>query len=299
MATEASAAYPLSGTQTELERLLAQAESYELRARRLLDQINIQPGWRVLDIGCGPIGILDLLSEYVGAQGVVVGLEREPRFAEMARAEIAKRGLRNVRIVQADALSSGLEKNSFDLVHERLVMVNVSAREQLLSEMISLARPGGTVILEDIDNVSWLCHPAHQSWDVLRDTFHTVFHANGGNGFIGRALPGMLRARGVQNVQVQIDVDTPPQGDYRRNHLVSLIDSLHDKVIALGLLDEKKLADHRSALMQHLEKPETVVIDKLFVQVWGRSRAETSGETARTRLTSCSPSSPTRPRSRR
>ena len=59
-------------------------------------------------------------------------------------------------------------------------------------------------------------------------------------------------------------------GDYRRTHLVSLIDSLRDKVIALGLLDEKKLADHRSALMQHLEKPETVVIDKLFVQAWGQ-----------------------------
>jgi hypothetical protein len=53
-------------------------------------------------------------------------------------------------------------------------------------------------------------------------------------------------------------------------HLVSLIDSVRDKVIVLGLLDEKALADHRAALMQHLEKPETVVIDKLFVQAWGQ-----------------------------
>jgi SAM-dependent methyltransferase len=270
MGTGASAAYPLSGTQTELERLLAQAESYELRARLLLEQIPIQPGWRVLDVGCGPLGILNVLSEYVGAQGVVIGLEREPRFADMARAEIAKRGLRNVQIVQADALSSDLEHNSFDLVHERLVMVNVSARDHLLSKMIALARPGGTVILEDIDNVSWLCHPAHPSWDILRDIFHTVFHANGGNGFIGRALPGMLRERGVQDVQVRIDVDTPVLGDYRRNHLVSLIDSVREKVIALGLLDEQTLADHRAALMQHLEKPEIVVINKLFVQAWGQ-----------------------------
>jgi hypothetical protein len=51
---------------------------------------------------------------------------------------------------------------------------------------------------------------------------------------------------------------------------VSLIDSLRDKVIALGLLDEQALADHRAALMQHLEKPETVVIDKLFVQACGQ-----------------------------
>ena len=270
MPTEPSAAYPLGGTKTEQERLLAQAQSYEPHARRLLDQIQVQPSWRVLDIGCGPIGILDLLSERVGAQGEVLGLEREPRFAEMARAEIAKRGLRNVRIVQADALISGLEKNSFDVVHERLVMLNVSAREQLLSEMISLTRSGGTIVLEEIDNVSWLCHPAHPSWDIFRDTFHTIFHANGGNGFMGRAIPGMLRAAGIKDVQVKIDVDTPVPGDYRRTHLVSLIDSLRDKVIAAGLLDEKQLATHRSALMQHLEKPDTIVIDKLFVQAWGQ-----------------------------
>ncbi len=270
MAMEASAAYPLGGTQTEQERLLAQAEGYEPLARRLLDQINIQVGWRVLDIGCGPIGILNLLSERVGSQGVVVGLEREPRFADMARAEINKRGLRNVQIVQADAISSGLEKNSFQVVHERLVMPNVSAREQLLSEMISLTHPGGTVILEDIDNVSWLCHPAHPSWGVFMDIFHTVFHANGGNAFIGRALPGMLKAGGVQNVKVKVNVETPFPGDYRRTHLVSLIESLRDKVLALGLLDENELADRRAALVQHLENPETVVIDKLFVQAWGQ-----------------------------
>lgn len=270
MAPENPAPYALGGTQTEQERLLAQAQGYEQQARRLLDQINIQPGSRVLDIGCGPLGILNLLSERLGPQGVVVGLEREPRFAEMARAEMAKRGLRNVQIVQADALRSGLEQNSFDLVHERLVMINVSARNQLLSEMISLTRPGGTVILEDVDNISWLCYPAHPSWDALKDAFHTVFHANGGNAFVGRAIPGMLREGGIQNVQVRIDVDTPGPGDYKRTHLVSLIDSLRDKIIALGLLDKKQLDAHRSALMQHLQKPETTVIDKLFVQAWGQ-----------------------------
>lgn len=59
----------------------------------------------------------------------VVGLEREPLFAEMAHAEIAKRGLSNVRVVQADALNTGREKSAYDLVHARLVLINVSARD--------------------------------------------------------------------------------------------------------------------------------------------------------------------------
>ena len=59
---------------------------------------------------------------------MVIGLEREQRFVEMTRAEIAKRGMGNVTMVQGDGLNTGMEKGSFDLVHERLVLINVSAR---------------------------------------------------------------------------------------------------------------------------------------------------------------------------
>ena len=127
----------------------------------MLDQIDIRAGSRAVDIGCGPIGILDLLSERVGKTGSVVGLEREGRFVMMARAEIMERGLRNVEVLQDDALNTGLPKSAFDLVHERLVMINVPTRGALLQEMMSLLRPGGTIILEDVDDISYTCVPLH------------------------------------------------------------------------------------------------------------------------------------------
>ena len=270
MGVERSSQYVLGGTRTEQQRLLSQAEDYQPHTRSLLANIKIQRGWRVVDIGCGPIGILDLLSESVGPEGEVVGLEREPRFVEMARLEVAKRRLKNVRILQADALHNGLEKNSFDLVHERLVMINLSARDVLLSEMVSLARPGGTVVLEDVDNVSWLCEPAHPSWHVLLDTFHAVHKAGGGDGFIGRRLRGYLRTVGLSNVQTNVHVETIGLGQYRRTHLVSLLDSIRDKVIAMGLLTEEALREHMDSLVKHLENPDTTVMDKLLVQAWGQ-----------------------------
>jgi SAM-dependent methyltransferase len=270
MAHASSPSYPLGGTSTERDRLLNQAAQYEPAANWLLDQIGVQPGWSTVDIGCGPIGILNLLSQRVGPHGKVVGLERESRFVEMARAEITRRGLENVTMVQADGLDTGLEKGSFDFVHERLILINVSAREALLKEMLSLLRPRGTVALEDVDNVSWLCQPAHPSWDILLNAFHAVFHAGGGDGFVGRRLPVLLHAAGVRNIQTKVTVETPPPGDYRRTHLLSLIDSVRDKVIANGVLDEAQLKEHREALAHHLKDPATTVIDKLLVQCWGQ-----------------------------
>jgi len=216
------------------------------------------------------MGILNLLSDRVGPHGEVIGVEREARFVETARRELTRRGLNNVKVIQADALKTGLEKNSFDLVHERLVLINVPEREALLAEMLSLLRPGGTLAVEDNDNVSWLCHPEHPSWTILRDAFFAAFHANGGDLFVGRRLPGLLRAVGVEDVQVKVHVDAVRPGSHRRTHLFSLLDSLRDKIIALGLLSEQELAFHTEALRGHLENSDTVIIDKLHVQAWGR-----------------------------
>jgi hypothetical protein len=124
--------------------------------------------------------------------------------------------------------------------------------------------------VEEVDNVSWLCQPAHPSWDVILHAFHTVFQANGGNPFVGRRLPELLRGAGAQEIELAISVDAAAPGEYRRMHLVSLLESIRESVLSMGLLCEKELARHRDALVAHLADPTTLVIDKLRVQAWGR-----------------------------
>lgn len=269
MGTWRSADYVLGGSDAERARLRAQADEYEASARWLLEAIGLRQGARVLDVGCGPFGILALLADAVGPAGEVLGLERERRFAEMARAEVARLGLGNVTVVEGDALSSGLDRESFDLVHERLVMVNVPERRDLLAEMVSLATPGGVVALEDIDNVSWVCEPAHESWAALLGVFHDVFRAGGGDPFVGRRLPALLREAGLADMRVQVQTALPEPGEYRRTHLLALIESVRGKVIASGAMDQTELDHHRAALSDHLANPATLVIDKLLVQCWG------------------------------
>lgn len=253
-----------------MERLRAQADEYAVPARWLLAEVGLEPGSRALDVGCGPVGVLPLLAEAVGTSGEVVGLERERRFVEMARAEMSRLGLRNVTIVESDALSSGLEDDSFDIVHERLVLVNLPERRDLVTKMVGLAAPGGVVAVEEIDNISWTCEPEHDSWTALLDVFHRVFRMGGGDPFLGRRLTALLRATDLIDVQTRVTVDLPAPGEYRRTHLLSLVESLRGKVIASGAMAEVELDHHRAALAEHLADPETVVVDKLLVQSWGR-----------------------------
>jgi len=187
----------------------------------------------------------------------------------MAREEAARRDLRNVTIVQADGLATGLDKGTLDMVHERLVLMHVPNREAFVAEMLSLLRPGGTIALEDVDNASWLCDPAHPSWTTLFDAFHTVFHKSGGDGFLGRRLPRLLRAAGVKDVTTKIYTDVLQLGDYRRTHLISLIDSIRGKIVEAGVLTQEQIDQHKTMLAEHLADPATTVVEKLLVQCWG------------------------------
>jgi hypothetical protein len=140
----------------------------------------------------------------------------------------------------------------------------------MLAEMMALLRPGGRLILEEVDNVSWVCHPAHPSWDAVLHAFHAVFQSDGGDPFIGRRLAGLLRAAGAHDIEVATDVEIVPPGEYRRMHLVSLLDSVRVAVLAKELLDRDELDRHRDALVAHLSDPATLLIDKLRVQASGR-----------------------------
>src|SRR5499427_684722 len=258
--------YVLRGTLTEQQRLATQAQGLEEPARWLLDQIAIKPGSRAVDVGCGPIGVINLLSERVGTGGLVVGVEREPRFFEMARTEQHERGLRNVQLVNADAVNTGLEKDSYDVVHERLVLINIplATQQAILTEMLSLLKPGGTIAIEEFDFVSFACDPDHPSWNILFNTWCDAFHAaGGGNLFIGRSLARLLRSAGAENVRIHGHANLPPVGEYQRTHILSLIESTKDLMVGSGKLSAAELQDHMAALAKHLADPKTTLIDRL------------------------------------
>lgn len=67
--TQGTGSYLLAGQPTELERLQLQSKVWEPAGRALLAQLPGGIGLRVLDVGCGVMGWLRVLSEWVGPKG--------------------------------------------------------------------------------------------------------------------------------------------------------------------------------------------------------------------------------------
>ena len=276
--------YLLGHSANEEERLRRQPHELAPDSRQLLEQLNIRPGDRAIDIGCGPHGILDLLSERVGPNGKVVGLERSESTVELARRFIAEHNLLNVEVVQADAKATGLPRASFDLVHARLVLVNVPEPQRVVEEMIALARPGGVVASHEADWGAFLCDPPSPAWDRLRQVFEAYSRNNGIDLFVGRKTHQMFRAAGLTNIHSNPVIHSYPRGHNRRNILCDFLENVKDRILAESLMTESEFREGLLELKRHLDNPDTLVISHLFVQVWGRKPEETGAAERSARL---------------
>jgi SAM-dependent methyltransferase len=262
--------YFLGYREAEQRRLQRQAEQLAGEGAWLLDRVGPLDGGRVVELGCGPRGYLDALSERVGLSGTVVGVERSVDAVSLARRLVASRGLKNVELVHGDARSTGLPGAAFDLATARLVLVNVPRPEEIVAEAVRLVRPGGTVAFHEADALTDISDPPLEAWTRLRKLLNRYAELNGIDLFVGRRLPRLLRDTGLADVQMRpiIHVDEP--GHPRRALLPDFVDNLRERLLANGLIRRDELDRLQAAVRRHVEDPNTLVVSHLFIQAWGR-----------------------------
>jgi ubiquinone/menaquinone biosynthesis C-methylase UbiE len=256
--------YWLGTGPSEIEHLVAQAEVYAAEAEELLDRIGLPAGAAAIDVGCGVQGILHVLRERVGSAGRVVGLDLEARMLALAAERVP-----GIETVQADATATGLEPGSFDLVHERTLLLNVTDPQAAVAEMVRLARPGGVVALQEPDASVWLCSPPHPAFEALRAALVATFARVGKDFTIGQRAHRLLQEAGLRDVHVRPTARATRPGDYYQTFILSLCRLLREPVVATGTLTAGELDRGVAEVQEHLLRPDTITCQPLLWQAWG------------------------------
>ena len=262
--------YPIERRAGEIGRLHIQGAALEADAAIMLDLIGVAPGWRCLDLGCGPGGMIELMSARVGAGGQVVGLDADDIFLEHARERARRSGLANIELVKGDAYRTGLPAGGFDLVHTRFLASTAGHPEALLAEAIRLTRPGGIVAFQEPDMATLNCYPAHPAWDRLRQILAEVFPSVGGPVRLAQEIYGMLRGAGLEDVHFR-----PFLVGFRASHAMvdyvpSTVESIRTRLLETGVIGAGELDAALAACRAHLADPGTVSTYHTMIQVWGR-----------------------------
>ncbi|WP_320773368.1 class I SAM-dependent methyltransferase [Streptomyces sp. CRN 30] len=159
----------------------------------------LEPGMRVLDIGCGPGTITADLAELV-PDGHVTGVDRAPDVLERARATAAERGVANIGFAVADVHALPYPDDTFCVVHAHQVLQHVGDPVGALREMARVTRPGGFVAARDADYAAMTWFPSAPGLDDWLDLYRRVARANGGEPDAGRRLRSWALAAGLTEV---------------------------------------------------------------------------------------------------
>src|SRR4051794_40720524 len=92
--------YVFAASEPEHARLVRLSRVMEPYVREVCRRLSLQRGASVIEFGCGPLGALLPLSDAVGPDGLVVGLDRSGEALDTARLTMAAQDRRNVRLVQ-------------------------------------------------------------------------------------------------------------------------------------------------------------------------------------------------------
>jgi phosphatidylethanolamine/phosphatidyl-N-methylethanolamine N-methyltransferase len=108
-----------------------------------LKRMGIQTGDRVLEVGVGT-GINATLYP---RDCTVTGIDLSESMLEKARERVARKDIRNVRLLEMDAANLKFADNSFDIVYAPYLISVVPDPVAVAREMHRVCRPGGKVIL--------------------------------------------------------------------------------------------------------------------------------------------------------
>jgi ubiquinone/menaquinone biosynthesis C-methylase UbiE len=173
---------------------LSRIDSLQDCKRQMLALLNPKIGDSILDVGCGTGADVMALASLVGNAGRAIGVDNSEIMIAEARQRSAGSGL-PVEWRLGDAQCLDFADNTFDGCKAERIFVHIEDPHKLLTEMIRVVRPGGRIIVFDIDGDALIINTSDRA--LNRKTTHTICDSLR-NGWIGRQLPSMMRGSGLE-----------------------------------------------------------------------------------------------------
>jgi hypothetical protein len=134
--------------------------------------------------------------------------------------------------------------------------------------MLEALRPGGVLIVEDIDFTGHFCHPHSSAFSRYVELYTQVVQRRGGDPHIGPRVPELLLYTGFERVQMQVVQPAGLDGEVKL--IVPLtMENIMDAVLAEGLASRAEGDWVIEDLYAFARNPHTVVSLPRIVQAWG------------------------------
>jgi ubiquinone/menaquinone biosynthesis C-methylase UbiE len=252
------------------QRFISLETLYDPWTIRHLEATGIGEGWQCWEVGGGGGSIAAWLAERSGKSGQVLVTDLDPRFllenAALAHPQIA--------IQRHDIGSDPLPAQRFDLIHARLVLIHVPAREPALKRIITALKPGGWLVVEDFDTTfidsSYPTADASAAalFERVKVAQNRLLAARSGKLALtwGRSLYRRLQAQGLVNVGMEGYLAIREGRTPGARLIEANFEQIRQEAISAEFVTNEEI-DQALAL---LDDPEFAISAPVLFTAWGR-----------------------------
>jgi len=233
----------------------------------LLERAGVGAGMRCLDVGCGGGDVTFDLASLVGLTGLAVGVDIDAAKVDLARGDAEQVAVTNVEFRVAD-VTEGLGEDEYDVVYARFVLTHLRDPEAAVAEMSRVLRPGGRLVVEDIDFRGSFCDPEHDAFERYEEIYVGTARRAGGDPHIALRLPAMLVAAGFARVQPNVVQPAALDGEVKVLPALTL-ENIRATAVRHGVATDDEIDRLVDELYAVARDPGTFVGNPRMVQVIG------------------------------
>ncbi len=260
------ASYVIRGGEQGKARAHLIAEALQPSTLDLLHRAGIAPGMVCLDLGCGGGDVTLEMARLVGPQGKAVGMDMDGVKLRLAREDAERARLANVEFQVGDAAALDAEA-AYDLVYARFLLTHLRDPQAVVRRMARAVRPGGAVVVEDIDHAAIFCYPACPALERYKALYDRVIRLKGGDPEIGPKVPDLLRQAGLHDLQLQVVQPAYMDGGAKHIHQITL-ENIAAALVAAGLASSVEIESLAAELDAFARSPHTLIGAPRIFQVW-------------------------------
>ena len=134
----------------------------ESDALTIVRHLDLQPGMKVLDLGCGPGRLTLPIAQQIGPQGEVTAVDIQAGMLRRVQDRAHAAHLNNIRFLQAGAGEGKLGHSQYDRALLVTVLGEIPDRDTALQEIYDALKPGGLLSVTEI-----IVDPHFQSRDTV------------------------------------------------------------------------------------------------------------------------------------
>ena len=173
---------------------------------KALEAAAIEKAERAADIGCGTGTVARWMASRIGPAGRVDAIDIAPEQIDVARAAPSGTGSASIHYQLGSAYEPGLPEDAFDLVFCRLVLCHLKEPQNAVAQMARLLRPGGRLVLVDMDLRDTFTMPPCEFYQAYIDECVIPYQTKVNVDYsIGRRLPQLLMDAGLATDVVFVD----------------------------------------------------------------------------------------------